>query len=82
MEPSTSLEAYNAVQAASKPVRHPRCLVCNLPREIAQQVVSGKRNRITYRVIGEWLEKMGYPNATRGRLENHFQENHKREDDE
>jgi hypothetical protein len=54
-----------------------RCLLCSVPPTIERQVREGKAAGITYRVIGEWLASIGYENATKGRLEKHFQMAHK-----
>lgn len=53
-----------------------RCLLCSVPADIEEQARNGKAAGVTYRVLAEWLDHVGHPGGTKGRLERHFQDGH------
>lgn len=63
--------------AANKSRSGPQCWTCHLPPDVLEQVDFHLTDKKTSRtVIADWLVSKGYPTATIGKLDNHFNGKH------
>lgn len=70
-EPTASLAEF----AAANPLRRVGCFVCNLPDDVRSQMETAKKNRTaSYPTMVAWLRANGFDDATKGRIERHWQD--------
>jgi len=72
-----SLEDFVQTKRQETP-KHPKCITCNLPAEIRDQVEMGRALNMTYKTIHDWLltgldEPYDIPATT---IANHFKTDH------